>query len=63
MLDGEIGDAAAGIEAIGRREGVGRADVEAGAAGAAMVGLGIVGGQRDLGEDGAEEEPRAVTRG
>ena len=37
MLDGEVGDAAPRIEPVGRRESVGRADVEAGAAGAAMV--------------------------
>ena len=59
MLDGEIGDAAAGIEAVGRREGLGRADIEAGLAGAAMVGLGRVRRQGRLGQDGAEEEPRA----
>ena len=32
MLDGEIGNAAARIELIGRREGLGRTDVETGAA-------------------------------
>ena len=37
VLDGEVGDAAPRIELIGRREGLGRADVEAGAAGAAMI--------------------------
>ena len=37
VLDGEIGDAAPRIEPVGRRKGLGRADVEAGAAGAAMV--------------------------
>ena len=41
MLDGEVGDAAARVELVGRGEGVGRADVEAGAAGAAIVGLGL----------------------
>ena len=38
VLDGEIGDAAPRIEPVGRREGRGRADVEAGPAGAAVVG-------------------------
>jgi hypothetical protein len=40
MLDGEVGDAAPGIEPERRREGVGRAGVEAGAAAAAMQGVG-----------------------
>ena len=40
VLDGEIGDAAPRIEPVGRGKGVGRADVEAGAARAAMVVLG-----------------------
>ena len=37
VLDGEVGDAAPRIEPVGRGKGVGRAGVEAGAAGAAMV--------------------------
>jgi hypothetical protein len=43
VLDGEVGDAAPRIELVGRRKGVRRAGVEAGAARAAMVGLGRVG--------------------
>ena len=58
MLDRQIGDAAARIELVGRGKGVGRADVEARPAGAAMIGLGRVGGKRELAEDGAEEQPR-----
>ena len=46
VLDREVGDAAPGVELVGRREGVGRADVEAGPAGAAMVALGRIGGER-----------------
>ena len=42
-LNGQIGDAAARIQLIGRGKGAGRADVETGAAGAAMVFLGRVG--------------------
>ena len=42
VLDGEIGDAAPRIEPVGRGKRVGRADVEAGAARAAMVLLGRV---------------------
>ena len=37
VLDGQVGDAAPRIEPIGRRKGVGRADVEAAPAGAATV--------------------------
>jgi len=37
VLDGEIGDAAPRIEPVRRRESVGRADVEASVAGAAMI--------------------------
>ena len=59
VLDGEVGDAAPRIEPVGRREGVGRADVEAGAAGAAMIGLRRVGRQLGAGEDRAEEQPGA----
>ncbi len=39
MLDGEIGNAAPRIELIGRRERVGRTDVETGAALPAMIAL------------------------
>src|SRR5260221_265583 len=42
MLDRQIGDAAARIQLVRRREGVGRADVQAAAAAPAMVGLGGV---------------------
>ena len=55
MLYGEIGDAAARIELIGRREGIGRADIEAAPAGAAMVALGRVGRQFGGGVDRAEQ--------
>ena len=40
VLDRQVGDAAPRIEAVGRRKGVRRADVEAAPAGAAAVGLG-----------------------
>jgi hypothetical protein len=63
MLDGQIGDAAARIEPVGRGESRGRADIEAGAAIAAMVGLASVGGQLQRGVDLAEKEPGAVRRG
>ena len=59
VLDGQVGDAAARIELVGRGEGIGRADVEAAAAAAAMVGLGRVGLELARGEDRAEEQPRA----
>ena len=59
VLDGEIGDAAPGIELVGRREGVGRADVQAGAAAAAVIALGRVRLDPKVGEDLAEEQPGA----
>src|ERR1700733_8792944 len=59
MLDREIGDAAPGIETIRRGEGGRRADIEAGAAIAAMILLRHVLRQFKRRENGAEEEPRA----
>jgi hypothetical protein len=59
VLDGEVGNAAPRIEPIGRRERRGRANVEAGLAGAAMVALRRVRRQIERGENGAEEQPRA----
>ena len=59
VLDGQVGNAAPRIELVGRGEGVGRADVEAGAAGAAMIGVGVVARQLGRGEDRAEEQPGA----
>ena len=59
VLDGEVGDAAARVDPVGRREGIRRADVEAAAAGAAMVHLGLVGSQIEGGEDLSQEQPGA----
>ena len=42
VLDGQVGDAAARIELVGRREGIRRADVEAAPAAAAVIALGVV---------------------
>ena len=63
MLDGQVGDAAPRIEPVGRGKGIGRAGVEAGAAGAAMVALRRVGRQLERREDRAEEQPGADARG
>ena len=51
------------IELVGRREGVRRADVQAGPAGAAMVLLRRVGRQGQVGQDDAQEQPGAERRG
>src|SRR6202012_3496641 len=51
VLDRQIGNAAAGVEFVRRRKRRGRTDVEAGLAGAAMVGLGLVARQVGLGVD------------
>ena len=59
VLDREIRDAAPGIELVRRRERVGRAHLQAGAAAAAMIGLRRIGRQREVGEDLAEEQPGA----
>src|SRR5207302_5602748 len=60
VLDREVGDAAARIQPIWRRERRRRTYVEAGAAGATMIALGRVGRQLKGGEDGAEKQPRAI---
>jgi len=61
MLDRQIRDAASGIEAIRRNDGLRRADVDAGAARAAMgADRGLCRRcQRQVGVDLAEEKPRA----
>ena len=59
MLDREVGDAAPGVEPIGLRERGRRANVEAGAAAAAAVDLGLIRREVKRGEDGAKEQPRA----
>ena len=59
MLDREVADAAARIEPVGGREGARRADVEAAPAAAAMVALGRIGRQVEVGQDLAQEQPGA----
>ena len=59
QLDGEVRDAAARVELPGAGEGLCGADIEAGAAAAAVGGVeGRVGRQRDVGVDLAQEKPR-----
>ncbi len=65
VLDGEVGDAARGVHTarVGRVEqGLCRAGVDAGGAGAAAVGMQLEGwlrGEWERGGDGGEEEPGA----
>src|SRR6185437_4977308 len=59
VLDGEIGDAARGIEAIGRGERRGRADIEAAPALAAVIPVRRVRRQVEGEIDLAEKEPGA----
>src|ERR1700754_4688167 len=59
VLDGEVGDAAPRVQAIRRRERGGWADVEAGAAASAVIGLVLIGWQLERGEDRTQEQPRA----
>src|SRR5688572_15562666 len=60
QLDREIRDAAAGIELVRSDDRLRGADVEAGAAGPAVVGHGHVRRQRQVGVELAEQEPRSV---
>src|SRR5882724_9029380 len=64
VLDREVGDAAARVELVGADDGLRRADVDAAAAGAAMLLDRRIDGQRQVAVDLAEEEPgtRAVER-
>ena len=59
MLDGEVGDAAARIDLIGRRERARRADVETPSAAAAMILFRLVRRNHGRREDRADEEPGA----
>src|SRR5258706_1187622 len=59
-LDGQVADAARGVEDVRRGECLGGARLEAGRAAAAHVGPWPVGGQLQVGHDLAQEEPRAV---
>ena len=59
MLDGEIGDAGACVDAVGRGESMRGAYIEATPAGPAMIFLGRVGSDLRGGEDRADEQPRA----
>jgi len=59
VLDGEIGDAARGIEPIGRGKGCGRADIEAAPALAAAIVVRRGGRQLECQIDLAEEKPGA----
>src|SRR3569623_3411945 len=62
MLDGQIGNAAAGIDAMGTVERLRRAGVETAAAGAAVVAgmRGLVRRQLDARQDHTEEQPAAM---
>ena len=59
MLDREVGDAAARIELVRRREGLGRAGIEAGPARAAMIGFCCIRDQHRVSQHHAQEEPGA----
>ena len=59
VFDGEIGDAAAGVEPVGRHDGPGGAGRETGAAAAAVVDPRRVWGQDELRVDDPEKKPGA----
>src|SRR5690606_3071097 len=57
LLDGEVRDAAVGVEPVRRVAGAGRAGVEAACAGAAVVGReGRIGRKLDIHDEFADEE-------
>src|SRR3984893_11053626 len=58
-LDRQVGDAAPGIELVGSWKRRRRADVGAGRTGAAMIGLSVIAGQIERGEDRAQKQPGA----
>ena len=62
VLDGQIRNAAPRIELVGRGEGRGRADLLAGIAGAAMIGVGVVARQVGCRKDRAEKQLRPNSR-
>jgi len=62
VLDGQVGDAAPGVEDVRRHERGGRAGVEARRAGAAAVGQALIEGQLGGREDDADEEEGAERR-
>src|SRR5215472_296685 len=55
VFDGEVGDAAPRIEAVRCRKSRGGTNIEASAAGPAMIGFRRIGGQVERGEDRAEK--------
>jgi len=57
-LDGEVGDAAAGVEEVGLDQGFSGAGVEAEGAGAAAVGLGRGGFEFQVGDEQPEEKEK-----
>ena len=59
VLYGQVGNAAARIEAVGRDNGSGRAGADTGAAGSAVPGNRRIGRQRQIGVDLSEKEPGA----
>ncbi len=59
MFDRQVREAAAGVEAVGRRQGIGGADVEAGPAGAAAILPRRIRLERGAGVDRPEEQPVA----
>ena len=62
MLDGQVRDAATGVEDVGGDEGSGRTGIQAGPAGAAAVRQRLVEGELGRREEDADQEPRAEIR-
>ena len=62
MLDGEVRDAPAGVEHVGRHEGLGGAGVETGAARAAAIRQRRIALELGGGQQHADEEPRPEAR-
>ena len=60
MLDGQVGNAATRVQLVGAGEGIGRAGILTGAAGAAQVAARGIGREVHGRVDRAEKQPRAV---
>jgi len=62
-LDGVISDAAVGVDDEGLGDRVGRTGINTAATATAVVGMGLVGGEGQVGDEFAEEDPGAVVAG
>jgi len=60
MFDGQIGQTTAGIQDVGLGEGLGGAGIQTTGAGAAVIGIGGVGGDGEIGQEKSQQQPGSV---